>query len=178
MNRSLRPWFVLSVLLLAILPLGAQQGLFSHKDDKPKFSTPLPYEIIHLTNATEQASANEIVTAVRHVIDSDGVTLLGTQNDLLVVGSPEQLTAATTLVKLLDQPRPPHPLYHLSFTVTETDGPRRSVRLYSLYGIAGQETHLKSTRWIPAFASARSARAGKSHGHRSRQPGQLRPAQD
>ena len=140
----------LSLLLLAFTAATAataqQQGLFSKKEDKPKFSTPLPYQIFHLTSMTEQNDANEVAAAVRRVIDSDAVTLIGMQNDLMVIGSPEQLTAAAAVIAALDKPRP---LYHLSFVVTEIDGTHRAVRHYSLYATGGRATHLKSGSWIP-----------------------------
>jgi hypothetical protein len=128
---------ILALALALLLPglTHAQQGLFSKSDNKPHFSTPLPYRIFHLTSMTEQSDANEVLAAVRRVIDSDSVTLMGIQNDLLVIGSPEQIAAAADVIAALDKPRP---LYHLSFTVTETEGDKRSIRHYSLYATGGQ----------------------------------------
>ena len=142
--RLNRTTLALSLLLPTLA--SAQQGLFSHTDNKPHFSTPLPYRIFHLTSMTKQEDANEVLAAVRRVIDSDSVTLMGIQNDLLVIGSPEQLSAAADVITSFDKPRP---LYHLTFTVTETDGAKRSIRHYALYATGGQPTTLKAMRWLP-----------------------------
>ena len=139
--------FSLSILLLPVGAVAQQQGLFSHdNNNKPKFSAPLPYKIFHLSSMTEQSDANEVLAAVRRVIDSDSVTLMGIQNDLLVIGSPEQLKAAEDVISTLDKPRP---LYHLNFTVTETTAGKTTVRHDSVYTTGGQGTQIKSMRWMP-----------------------------
>jgi hypothetical protein len=138
--------------LLAASTLHAQQqggflGLGGNKDDKPHFAQPLPYKIFHLASISQPADANEIINAIRRVIVSDSVTLLTPQNDLLIIGSPEQLKAAEDLIQTLDKPHPLQ-LYHLAFTVTETNGSQIAVRHYALQALPGENATLKATRWI------------------------------
>ena len=64
-------------------------------------------QTFYLTNAAQQADANEVLTALRNVLDpSIKITLVASQNAIIVRATPDQLLLAEKLINDLDRSRP------------------------------------------------------------------------
>jgi len=67
----------------------------------------LAVQTFYLTNASQQAEANEVLTALRNLLDpSSKVTLVPSQNAIVVRATPDQLLLAQKLMNDLDRTRP------------------------------------------------------------------------
>ncbi|QNI38165.1 cohesin domain-containing protein [Edaphobacter albus] len=67
----------------------------------------LAVQTFYLTNASQQADANEVLTALRNLLDqSSKVTLVPSQNAIVVRATPDQLLLAQKLMNDLDRARP------------------------------------------------------------------------
>jgi general secretion pathway protein D len=63
-------------------------------------------QTFYLTNASQQADANEVLTALRNVLDpSTKITLVASQNAIIVRSTPDQLLLAEKLINDLDRSR-------------------------------------------------------------------------
>ena len=77
-------------------------------------------QTFYLANVSERGDANEVVTAMRNLMDPrDRIYYVPTQNAILISGSPEQLKLAQRLLDDLDRPKK---AYRLTFTTEELDG--------------------------------------------------------
>lgn len=161
----------LLVLALTILPL----GLVAHAQDqepaqeksaqdtsaatpKPKSREEYlaPYRIpsiesthmIYLNNVTQQNDANEVMVALRNMLDPGvKIYLVPSQNAIAIGGPPDQFALASKLIKELDHP---HKTYRLTYTFTEADsGKRIGVEHYSVVAVDGQRTSLKQGSKVP-----------------------------
>ncbi len=64
-------------------------------------------QTFYLTNAAQQQDANEVLTALRNVLDpSIKITLVASQNAIIVRATPDQLLLAQKLINDLDRSRP------------------------------------------------------------------------
>lgn len=67
----------------------------------------LAVQTFYLTNASQQADANEVLTALRNLLDqSSKVTLVPSQNAIVLRATPDQLLLAQKLMNDLDRARP------------------------------------------------------------------------
>lgn len=67
----------------------------------------LAVQTFYLTNASQQADANEVLTAIRNVLDqSSKVTLVPSQNAIIIRATPAQLLLAQKLMNDIDRSRP------------------------------------------------------------------------
>src|ERR1700751_4778386 len=77
----------------------------------------------YLTNVSQPNEGNEIVNAVRNLLDPHSkIFFVPNQNALVVSTTPEQLAVAQKLISDLDRPKK---TYRLTYTITETDGGKR-----------------------------------------------------
>jgi hypothetical protein len=115
-------------------------------------SAPQQYPIhnYRLNYATSQAEQNELLTAVRNMIDqSVKIFLVPSQSQLVVSASPEQNERIAELLKMLDVPTP---LYRLTYIFTETDsGKRIGVQQYSMVLAPAQRMQLKEGDRVPVM---------------------------
>ena len=64
-------------------------------------------QTFYLTNASQQADANEVLTALRNLLDpSTKITLVPSQNAIILRATPDQLLLAQKLMNDLDRARP------------------------------------------------------------------------
>ncbi|MBS1798918.1 MAG: type II and III secretion system protein [Acidobacteria bacterium] len=64
-------------------------------------------QTFYLTNASGQADANEVLTAIRNVLDpSTKITLVPSQNAIIVRATPDQLLLAQKIIADVDRARP------------------------------------------------------------------------
>ena len=106
-----------------------------------------------LTNVNETKEVNEVVTALRNLLDSsDKVFLVPSQNAIFVSGTAEQLALAQKLLKELDQPKK---TYRLVYTITETDdGKRIGSQHFAIIVVSGARTTFKNGSKVPVQISS------------------------
>ena len=67
----------------------------------------LAVQTFYLTNASQQADANEVLTALRNLLDpSSKITLIPSQNAIVLRSTPDQLLLAQKLINDVDRSRP------------------------------------------------------------------------
>jgi len=107
----------------------------------------------YLSGTAEMNESNEILTAIRNIINQDArVTLVPSQKAIILrVFSPEQLELAQKIITDLDRPR--H-TYRLTYTITERDGSKTiGVQHYNLVAVPGQRTLLKEGSRVPVITA-------------------------
>ncbi len=112
-----------------------------------------PVRVFHLRYAAQQNEANEILVALRNILEpTDKMYLLTTSYDIVVTASPEQLDLADSLIKQLDHPKP---AYRLTYTLAESDnGKRVGVQHFTMIVVPGQRVMLKQGDKIPVVTGS------------------------
>lgn len=102
----------------------------------------------YLKNVSQQNDANEIMVALRNMVDPRSkIYLVNSRNAVVMEASPEQLELAEKLIGELDRPKK---TYRLTFTIAEFDGNKRlAARHVTLLAVAGQRMVLKQGSKIP-----------------------------
>jgi type II secretory pathway component GspD/PulD (secretin) len=118
-----------------------------------------PYQVFYLTNATQQNEANEVVVAVRNLLDpSVRIFLVPNQNAILLRATPEQMALVQKVINDLDRPKK---VYRLTYAITEMDGGKRvGVQHYSMVVTSGQRTVMKQGNKVPVATGSSSATQG------------------
>jgi len=86
-----------------------QNTIFVAQNNRTKRSDldELAVQTFYLTNASQQADANEVLTALRNLMDpSMKITLVASQNAIILRATPDQLLLAQKLIADLDRARP------------------------------------------------------------------------
>ncbi len=107
-----------------------------------------PVITIYLANASQQNDANEILTAVRNVVDpGEKIYLVPSRNAIVIRALPEDVQIARKLIAELDRPRK---TYQLTYTVSEMDGGKRiGLQHFSMVIVAGAKTELREGNRVP-----------------------------
>ncbi len=107
-----------------------------------------PIQVFHLTNVAQANDANEILVALRNMVDPrDKIYLLNTTNDIVVSAPPDQIAFMGRLVAELDKPKP---TYRLTYTLSELDsGKRIGVQHFAMVVVTGQQVTLKQGDKVP-----------------------------
>jgi type II secretory pathway component GspD/PulD (secretin) len=107
-----------------------------------------PYQTFYLTNATQQNDANEVVVAIRNLLDpSVKIYLVPSQNAITMRATPEQLALAQKIINDIDRPKK---TYRLTYTITEMEaGKRVGVQHFAMIVTAGQRTLIKQGSRVP-----------------------------
>lgn len=110
---------------------------------------------IYLQNVAQQNDANEILVAIRNLLDpSVRVFLVSSQNAIAIRTYPEMFARAETIVKTLDRP---HPTFRLTYTITDFDsGKLVGTQHYTLMMADGQRNTLKQGSKIPVATGSYS----------------------
>jgi len=110
---------------------------------------------IYLKNITAANDANEIITAVRNVMDPGlKIYLVSSQNALVMDTYPEQFARIEALVATLDRP---HKTYRLTYTITELDaGKTIGTQHFSMVVVDGQRTSVKQGDKVPVATGSYS----------------------
>ena len=118
-----------------------------------------------LHNVPKQNDANEVLVALRNMMDpSIKIFLLASDNAIVVKAPPEDQTFAQHLIDDLTKPRP---IYHLVFTFTSTqDGKRLPAEHAELDANAGERATLKQGAKIPVLTGSYN-KAGDSAGQQT-----------
>ncbi len=109
----------------------------------------------HLNAAASQAEQNEILTAIRNTVAPNvRVFLVPSQNAIVMHATQAEVDEVSELIKTLDHP---HKLYHLTYTLTETDGGKKiGVQRYSMVLFSGQRMQMKEGSRVPLVTGSGS----------------------
>lgn len=110
-----------------------------------------PYYLAHASRF-QQSEANEILIALRNVLDIGAkIYLVPSQNAIVLSAPPDQQELAQKVIAELDLPRKS---YRLTFTVEEFDGSKRGdAHHFSLNVVSGQRSVLKQGSKVPIITS-------------------------
>ena len=111
---------------------------------------------LYLTNVSQQNDANEILVALRNILDpSTKVFLVAGQNAIVIYADAEQVAAARKIVAQLVRPKKS---YRLLFTFTELDGTRRVGTQHAAIAVRdGQRATMKQGSKIPVVTGSLTA---------------------
>jgi type II secretory pathway component GspD/PulD (secretin) len=111
-------------------------------------AAPLSVQTFYLTNISQANDANELITAMRNILDShDRLYLVLSQNAIVVQATPDQLVLAQKLLHDLDRPKK---TYRLTYTISESDaGKRIGSQHFAMVVVTGQRTTLKQGSKVP-----------------------------
>jgi type II secretory pathway component GspD/PulD (secretin) len=103
---------------------------------------------VYLNNVSQQAEANEIVTALRNALSPcDKIYLIPSQGAIVMEAPPDQLALAQKLINELDRPKKN---YRLTYTVTDMDGSKQiGTQHFAMIMTSGQATSLKLGNRVP-----------------------------
>jgi type II secretory pathway component GspD/PulD (secretin) len=147
------------VVALAMLGLSAGAQTTEHEPEKsvvapigPRVDTS-PDATFYLKNIASQNEANEIVVAIRNMLDPNfKVYLVPSQNAIVVRGTNEQIALAQKIVNELDRPKK---TYRLTYSVTEIDGGKRvGVQHFSMVLTEGQRAVMKQGNKVPVVTGS------------------------
>jgi hypothetical protein len=113
----------------------------------------LPERTFYLHNVTQQADANETVSALRNLLPAEArVFLVFNQAAIVARAMPDDLAQAQRLLNDLDRPKK---TYRLTYTVTEMDGTRKiGTQHFAMVLTRGQDTSLKLGNKFPIVTEA------------------------
>jgi type II secretory pathway component GspD/PulD (secretin) len=121
------------------------------------------YQTFYLKSVSQQNDANDVQSALRNTLPRARVYFVSFQNALVVRGNAEDLAMAQKLIADLDRPRK---IYRLTYTITETDGGKRTwVQHLSLVVVSGSKAVLKQGNRVPLVTGnlpAGNAESGNS----------------
>ena len=101
----------------------------------------------YLTNVSQQADANEIITGLRNTLPSDDKIYVVPDQNAIVLRHPGRYCLAQKLIHDLDRPKKN---YRLTYTVTEMDGGKQiGTQHYAMVLASGQTTSLKLGNRVP-----------------------------
>ena len=111
-------------------------------------SGPEQVQTFYLSSVTQLKDADEIVTALRNMLDpSVKIYLVPSENALSMRGTPEEIAQAQKLLKDLDRPKK---TFRLVYTVTEMDGGKKiGVQHFAVVLASGGRTTLKQGSRVP-----------------------------
>jgi type II secretory pathway component GspD/PulD (secretin) len=161
----------LALIALTLLPLASHaQSSGPKPTDCSKLARPeytdcvtahAEIKTIYLANAIGQNDANEIMTAVRNVVDPGlKIYLDSAQNALIVVTYPEEMARIEGIIHSLDRPRK---TFRLTYTITELDaGKTLGTEHLSMVVEDGQRTTVKQGDKVPVATGSYSSGAAES----------------
>jgi type II secretory pathway component GspD/PulD (secretin) len=137
-------------LAVAVAIISASATALAQQSNKSPCANPnnLTLKTIYLTNASEQNDANEILVALRNMLDPCiRIYFVSLQNAIVLDAPADQIAMAEKLVQDLDRPKK---TYRLTFTLTEFDGTSVvGTRHYTLALADGQRVTMKQGEKIP-----------------------------
>ena len=126
---------------------GKSAEIVSTKPDSGREQT------FYLANSVQGNDANEILVAMRNMLDPHcRIYLVALQNAIVVQATPDQLELAQKLIKDLDRPKK---TYRLVYTITERDGEKSiGTEHFSMVVVTGQKTTLKQGSKVPVLTGS------------------------
>lgn len=154
----------LSALILSTLTVApaafAQEKVNDAVPPPSRHADNRPASTFHLSNNNSNNTGNEVLTALRLMVNADAKLYLDAdQNSIVVRASPEDLALIQKLIPELDRPKK---IYRLTYTVTESDsGKRIGIQHFGLVVVDGGRTTLKNGSRIPV-ATGTTGTSGSS----------------
>jgi type II secretory pathway component GspD/PulD (secretin) len=125
-----------------------EPGSVTRAEEYERFRTSSVDREYKLKYAASPADANELLTAMRNMLDPQTKIFLVPSTGIVVVHAPEEVQA--TVRKLIDALDLPHPRYRLTYTLTELDGTRKiGVQHFSVVANSKEKAVLKQGSRIP-----------------------------
>ena len=108
---------------------------------------------VYLTNVSSPNEANEVLVALRNMLDPTvRIYLVSSQNAIVMHASPDQIEAAQRIINDLTHPRK---TYRVVFTVSTFDGSRKiGAEHVAVDALVGQHSVLKQGRKVPVAVTA------------------------
>ncbi|QNI36889.1 secretin N-terminal domain-containing protein [Edaphobacter albus] len=146
--------FIAGFALATVLTLNAfaQTSETTLGPQRPPYG-PTITRVFHLKNITMQAEANELLMALRNNVDPrDHITLVPSQNAIIMKAPTESIDTAEKVISELDKPRK---TYRLIYTLIDFAGTKRvGDQHYSMVLVSGQHAILRQGDKIPIFTGA------------------------
>lgn len=135
-----------ALLVLGTPPLAHGQDLSVQGGSTSAVSPTI--ETIPLMNASTQAEQNEILTAIRNMVNPNvKVFLVSSRDAIMISGTADQVALTHRLIRDLDITKKE---YRLTYTLTEMqDGKRVGVQHFSMELVDGQRSVMKQGSRIP-----------------------------
>jgi len=148
------------LILAAAVALAVTATTARAQDDAAAKPTSNPTQVFYLTNISSGIEADQIVTAVRNMLDPhDKIFLVQAQSALFIQGPPDQLVLAKKLIDDLDRAKR---TFRLTYTITEVDdGKRVGTQHFSMVLVSGQQTTMKQGSKIP-IATGTTSESGST----------------
>ncbi len=100
-----------------------------------------------LKDVTQVNDINDITTDLRNVLIRAKIYAVASDNAITVRATPEDLQQAQKLIAELDRPKK---VYRVTFTITESDGGRKSgAQHFSLIATEGNKSYVKQGNRVP-----------------------------
>jgi type II secretory pathway component GspD/PulD (secretin) len=100
-----------------------------------------------LKDVTQMNDINDITTDLRNVLNRAKIYAIAADNAITVRATPEDLQQAQKLIAELDRPKK---VYRVTFTITESDGGRKSgTQHFSLIATDGNKSYVKQGNRVP-----------------------------
>jgi type II secretory pathway component GspD/PulD (secretin) len=152
-------FLTLTVAAIAISVTGA--AALAQADDAATKLNSNPTQVFYLNNISGGTEADQIVTAVRNLLDAhDKIFLVQAQSAIFIQGPPDQLVLAKKIIDDLDRAKR---TYRLTYTITEVDdGKRVGTQHFSMVIVSGQRTTMKQGSKIPVATGTVSETGSRS----------------
>lgn len=110
-------------------------------------------ETFYLANVNETREVNEVVVALRNILDPEvKIYLLPSQNAIVMRATDDQLILAKKVLKDLDQPKK---TYRLTYTIADADGGKIiGTQHYSIIVVSGGRTTFKNGSKVPVVTGS------------------------
>lgn len=100
-----------------------------------------------LKDVTQMNDINDITTDLRNVMNRAKIYALASDNAITIRATPEDLQQAQKLIAELDRPKK---VYRVTFTITESDGGRKTgTQHFSLVAADGNKSYVKQGNRVP-----------------------------
>jgi len=148
-RRSLSPVALKTVastalaLVLALLPTALSAQKPAAEAEPPKIS-----KTFYLSSVSEQMEANEILVALRNLIDPRvKIYLVSSRKAILMEASASQIEQAQKIIDDLSRARK---MYRLTYTVRTMEGDKRvGAEHFTIVAVAGERTTLRRGNRVP-----------------------------
>jgi type II secretory pathway component GspD/PulD (secretin) len=109
--------------------------------------------VFYLKNLPTQQEATEALIVLRNILDPrDRLTIMPSQNTLVMDAPAEEIAATEKLINDLDKPKR---TYRLTYTLIDLDGSKRlGDQHYSMVLVSGQRATLKQGNRVPVVTGA------------------------
>jgi type II secretory pathway component GspD/PulD (secretin) len=149
---------------VSAIALSATMAVAQNNENEEKAQkmerAPEASETVYLTNVTSVNDLNDIQTALRNNFPRCKMYGVAGQNAITVRGTAEDMAAAKKMIAELDRPRK---VYRVTYTVTESDGGKRTgAQHFALIVAEGSKSTLRQGDRVPLVTGMTSQSANSS----------------